>query len=146
MFLIGIISMGVFYCFAMAIARLLIVDDEADIGTVMKKSLEMAGFAVDTESDPIEAFKNFRPGVYDLVMLDIRMPDVDGIELYGKLREIDGKFKVCFISTFVAGQYEKLMNRYPELADNGCFVEKPVTMTKLVQTIKSRLGTPQQQE
>lgn len=87
--------------------RLLIID-EVDVAAVMKKSMEMAGFAMDAESDPIEAFRNFRVGIYDLVILDIRMPDVDGIELYGKLREIDRMFKVCFISTFVAGEYEKL--------------------------------------
>lgn len=52
-------------------AHLLIIDDESDIITVMKKSLEMGGFAVDTESDSIKAFRNFRACVYDLVMLDI---------------------------------------------------------------------------
>lgn len=127
----------------MVAARLLIIDDEVDITTVMKKSLEIAGFAVDAESDPIEAFRNFRAGAYDLVILDIRMPDVDGIELYGKLREIDRGFKVCFISTFVVGEYEKLRHQYPELADNGCFIEKPVTMARLVQIVKSQLNTPQ---
>lgn len=120
----------------MAIARLLIVDDEVDIATVMRKSLELAGFVVTAEFDPIEAFKKFRRDVYDLVMLDIRMPDVNGIELYGKLREIDSKFKVCFVSTFVAGEHEKIRQQYPEL-DNSCFIEKPVTMTKLVQIVKS---------
>jgi DNA-binding response OmpR family regulator len=123
--------------------RLLIVDDEEDITTVMKKSLEMAGYAVDTESDSIQAFRNFRAGVYDLVMLDIKMPDVDGIELYGKLREMDRGFKVCFISTFVAGEFEKLRAQYPELVDSGCFIEKPVTMAKLVQIVRSQLGTLQ---
>ena len=123
--------------------RLLIVDDEEDITTVMKKSLEMAGYAVDTESDSIQAFRNFRAGVYDLVMLDIKMPDVDGIELYGKLREIDRGFKVCFISTFVTGEYEKLRAQYPELVDSDCFIEKPVTMAKLVQIVRSKLGTVQ---
>lgn len=142
-FLTNIITQDAFYYFGMPIARLMIIDDEADIATVMKKSLEKAGFAVDVESDPIEAFKNFRPGVYDLVLLDIRMPDVDGIELYGRLREIDGKFKVCFVSTFAIGEYEKIRHQYPELANGGCFIEKPVTMTKLVEIIKSQLSTPQ---
>jgi two-component system catabolic regulation response regulator CreB/two-component system response regulator ChvI len=124
-------------------ARLLIVDDEVDITTVMKRSLEMAGFYVAVESDPIEAFKNFRPDMYDLVLLDIRMPDIDGIELYRKMREIDKKFKVCFISTFIGGEYGKLGQQYSELVDNNCFIEKPVTMTKLEQIVKSQLGIPQ---
>ncbi|HEU4605855.1 MAG TPA: response regulator [Nitrososphaera sp.] len=121
--------------------RLWIIDDEVDIAAVMKKSLEMADFVVDAESDPIEAFRNFRAGIYDLVMLDIRMPDVDGIDLYGKLREIDRGFKVCFISTFVAGEYEKLRHQYPELVDSGCFIEKPVTMAGLVQIVKSQFNS-----
>jgi two-component system C4-dicarboxylate transport response regulator DctD len=123
----------------LALARLLIIDDEADIVTVMKKGLELAGFSVNAEHDPIEAFRNFKRDSYDLVILDIRMPDVDGIELYGRLREIDSKFRVCFISTFVAGEYEKIRQQYPEL-NNSCFIEKPVTMTRLVQIVKSQLG------
>jgi DNA-binding response OmpR family regulator len=104
----------------------------------------MVGFSVAVESDPIEAFKNFRPDLYDLVILDIRMPDIDGIELYVRLREINRKFKVCFISMFVAGNYEKLWQQYPELVDNRCFIEKPVTMTKLVQIVKSQLNMSEQ--
>ncbi len=50
---------------------------------------------------------------------------------------------MCFISTFVVGEYEKLRHQYPELADNGCFIEKPVTMARLVQIVKSQLDTPQ---
>jgi DNA-binding NtrC family response regulator len=126
----------------MPLARLLIIDDEADIVTVMKKGLELAGFSVAAESDPIEAFKNFQRDAYDLVLLDVRMPDVDGIELYGRLREIDSNFKVCFISTFVAGEYEKIRQQYPELV-NSCFIEKPVTITRLVQIVKSQLSISQ---
>ena len=126
----------------MPLARLLIIDDEVDIVTVMKKGLELAGFSVAAESDPIEAFKNFRRDAYDLVLLDVRMPDVDGIELYGRLREIDSNLKVCFISTFVAGEYEKIRQQYPELINN-CFIEKPVTMTRLVQIVNSQLSISQ---
>ena len=67
---------------------------------------------------------------------------MDGIERYGRLREIDRRFKMRFISTFVAGEYEKLRHQYLELVDSGCFIEKPMTMTRLMQLVKSQLSIP----
>ncbi|HKZ62422.1 MAG TPA: hypothetical protein VJZ68_08430 [Nitrososphaera sp.] len=118
----------------------MLIDDEGDITFVMiKQSLELAGSAVDAEPILSRDSRIFEL-VYTtyFVMLDIRMSDFDGRELYGKLREIDSKFKfkVCFISTFVSSEYERLRQQYrqqyPEQVDSGCFIEKPVTMTKLV--------------
>lgn len=75
-----------------------VVDDEKDVGTIVHKVLSHAGFEVKVEYDPIEAYKKFKRNNYDLVILDVRMPEISGIELYQRLYEIDNKIKVCFFS------------------------------------------------
>jgi DNA-binding response OmpR family regulator len=99
------------------VPRLLLIDDEKDIVNVLKKGLEQAGFLVNTETDPIRAFVNFKPNTYDLVILDLKMPDISGVELYRKLRQIDSKFKICFVSAFVRTR-EIIEANYPELKDS----------------------------
>jgi len=69
----------------------LVVDDEADITAVMRRGLEKEGFGVDTFNDPLEALSDFKPGVYDLALLDIRMDKMNGFELFRALQKIDKK-------------------------------------------------------
>jgi DNA-binding response OmpR family regulator len=116
--------------------RILVVDDEKDVATIVQIGLSKAGFAVKVEYDPIEAYKKFRPNDYDLVILDVRMPDISGIELYQRLYEIDNKLKVCFFSASAAPE---VTAKYRELVNDACFVEKPVSITKLVQIVKSQI-------
>jgi len=78
--------------------RILIVDDETDINLLFKIVLEDRGFKVDTFDDPIAALENYRDGLYDLLILDIKMPRMHGFELYRNIREIDNKVKVCFLT------------------------------------------------
>jgi DNA-binding response OmpR family regulator len=120
--------------------RILVVDDEKDILNVFKKGLEQAGFLVDGEVDPIRAFVNFKPNTYDLVILDLKMPDISGVELYRKLRQIDSKFKICFVSAFVRTR-EIIEANYPELKESTCILEKPITIAKLVEIINSQLNS-----
>ncbi|MDQ5843249.1 MAG: response regulator, partial [Thermoproteota archaeon] len=80
--------------------RVMIVDDEQDITTIFKIGLENNQFVVTTFNDPVEAFSKFRPGLYDLMILDIRMPGMDGFQLYRKIRDLDDKVKVCFLTAF----------------------------------------------
>jgi DNA-binding response OmpR family regulator len=74
----------------------LIVDDEADITTVLKMTLEDNGFQVASFNDPILALENFRKRSYSLLILDINMPKMNSFELYTKIKKIDDKVKVCF--------------------------------------------------
>jgi DNA-binding response OmpR family regulator len=67
--------------------RILVVDDEPDLTMVCSLDLQYHGFKVDTFNDSQEALSNFRPGYYDLVILDIKMPKMDGFELYEKIKE-----------------------------------------------------------
>ena len=78
--------------------RILIVDDEADIRTVLARGLEHEGFIVESSGDPEEALNSYKAGTYDLILLDIRMPKMNGLVLYDKLREIDSNVRVCFIT------------------------------------------------
>ena len=123
----------------MAQGRILLVDDEEDIGIIVKRGLSLAGFDVSVETDPIAAFKKFRPGMYDLVILDLKMPDISGIDLFKKLYEIDPKIKACFFSAFDLNLRGELIKVHPEIMNKVCFIEKPVSIGKFVQIVRSEI-------
>jgi len=64
-----------------ASSKLMAVDDEADITFTLKKALEQSGFSLDVFNDPIAALSNFKADYYDLILLDIKMPQMNGYEL-----------------------------------------------------------------
>jgi two-component system, OmpR family, response regulator ChvI len=78
--------------------RVLLVDDEPDVVYLVKKSLERNGFVVDAYTDPLLALQNFKGGVYSLLLLDIKMPRINGIEFFRRVEKEDDKVKVCFFS------------------------------------------------
>ena len=114
--------------------RILLVDDERDINTVVKKGLERVGFKVRAFNNPLDALLNFEAGSYDVALLDIRMPSMNGFELYKKLREIDSKIKVCFITAFemYEEEFKKLFPSY----EVRCFIKKPIKLTDLIVEIE----------
>ena len=114
--------------------RILLVDDERDINTVVKKGLERVGFKVRAFNNPLDALSNFEAGSYDVALLDIRMPSMNGFELYKKLREIDSKIKVCFITAFemYEEEFKKLFPSY----EVRCFIKKPIKLTDLIVEIE----------
>jgi DNA-binding response OmpR family regulator len=120
--------------------RILIVDDEPDITLSFKMILEGNGFKVNTYNDPVHAKENFKAGSYDLVILDIRMPKMDGFQLYEELKKIDDKVKVVFITAFDIN-YEGLRKMYPELRIDS-FVRKPVDSEYLINVVKDELRRP----
>jgi DNA-binding response OmpR family regulator len=67
--------------------RILAVDDEPDLTMICSLALQYHGFKVDTFNDAQEALSNFKPDYYDLVILDIKMPNMDGFELYDKIKK-----------------------------------------------------------
>jgi two-component system, OmpR family, response regulator ChvI len=84
---------------------ILAVDDEPDITLTVKEGLEATGlFQVDTFNDPELALSSFKPRLYDIVLLDFKMPKMYGYELYDEMKKIDNKVKVCFMTA----TYQKL--------------------------------------
>jgi two-component system, OmpR family, response regulator ChvI len=118
--------------------RIMIVDDEHDIARLFAIGLERNGFAVDMFNDPLSALSNYKAGLYDLLLLDIRMPTMDGFELYQKIKGKDEKVKVCFVTA-----YEESINDFKELFPNlevDCFVRKPIEIDNLVKIVRSKLN------
>jgi two-component system response regulator ChvI len=75
-----------------------LIDDEPDIIYSIKRVLEINEFLVDSYTDPTLALSNFKPGLYDLLLLDIKMPKMNGFDLYQKMKEIDSNVKMCFLT------------------------------------------------
>ena len=114
------------------------MDDEPDITSSFKEALRDHGFEqVDISNDPLLALKNFKAGSYDLLIIDIVMPEMDGFSLYEEIRKIDNKVKVCFITAFEIN-YQALRAVFPASDDLGCFIRKPVDMDDFVKRIKLR--------
>jgi len=110
--------------------RVLIVDDEADITDALKAGLEGRGFQVSAFNDPEAALRSFKPGQYDVAILDIRMPKMNGFDLYRRLSKIDGETSVCFLTAFDV-YHEEFEKMFPDLKVK-LLIKKPITITKLV--------------
>ena len=110
--------------------KILIIDNEPDINLSLKIFLEENGFEVDTFEDPIIALDNFRKGVYDLLILDVVMPKMDGFELYRKIRNMDNEVKICFLT---AGQM--YYGAYTDIFTQTTFIRKPIQNQDLMKEI-----------
>ncbi len=120
--------------------RVMIVDDEQDITTIFKIGLENNQFIVTTFNDPLEALSRFKPGLYDLLILDIRMPGMNGFQLYNKIRDIDDKVKVCFLTAFEEARAE-FRSSFPFLKEVKCYLKKPITVRDLVKRLVDLANT-----
>ena len=119
--------------------RILIVDDEHDNSSIFKIGLEDAGFEVNAYSDPELALSAFKPDFYDLLILDIRMPKMDGYELYDKIRKKDNKVKICFLT---ASEKYKEEHRpsFPSSDSTDCFFIKPIAIDDLVKKVNEMIN------
>lgn len=117
--------------------RILVVDDEPDITSVIKRGLETAGYAVDAFNDPGQALANFKNSYYDMLIFDIRMPKLNGFKLYREIRKKDGKAKVCFMTAFEVyrNEFEKVFPDY----DVKCFLTKPLSIKDLQKIVGAEL-------
>jgi DNA-binding NtrC family response regulator len=118
--------------------RILFVDDEPDITWLSKTVLERYGFEVQTFQSPRSALENFKPGSYDLLLVDIKMEEMDGFELYDKISKMDSNINVCFL-TAATEYYDKYKERFSWL-QKECFITKPIRLENLVNTINSVLN------
>lgn len=114
--------------------RILAVDDEPDLTMICSLALQYHGFKVDTFNDAQEALSNFKPDYYDLVILDIKMPNIDGFELYDKIKERDDKVKICFLTASEL-YYEEFRKKEYSALDKNLFLKKPIDNDDLLKEV-----------
>lgn len=121
--------------------KILIVDDEPDNASVFAISLEDGGFEVDTFTDPMLALSTFKAGkIYDLLILDIKMPSMNGFDMYDAIRKVDNKVKACFLTAFGEGYTEEFEKRFPpSLFSDISFIRKPIRMDDLVKKVNEMI-------
>lgn len=123
--------------------RIFVVDDEPDVAFTLKNVLESSSFEVVTSDDVDLALKKFRAGFFDLTILDIRMPKMNGFELYVKLKDIDEQLKVIFLSALSDLQNYSVLKKevYPKWGERH-FVKKPIENKDLIDEVNLLLSIP----
>jgi CheY-like chemotaxis protein len=119
------------------VKKILLVDDEPDVIYTIKNILEDNGFQVDTFNDPTTALKSYKSNYYDLVILDIKMPKMDGFELYNKIKEKDPKAKICFLTAteIYYEKFRKLRTGLGKTIDEDYFIQKPINIEDLIKKL-----------
>lgn len=121
--------------------RVMLVEDEDDIVMLFEMILGSdAELKIDSFTEPFAALNNFISGLYDLIMIDVTMPKMNGFELYYKIRKLDDKVKVCFLTAGEMYDEEIRKETFPEL-DTNCFIRKPITNQDLIQRVKDILNS-----
>jgi DNA-binding response OmpR family regulator len=119
------------------IRRILLVDDEEDVAVTIEAVLEESGFfQVDRFYDAASVLSIFKPGVYDLALLDIKMPRMNGFELYRKLKGIDNRIIVCFLTAADLGYYGETDSDVINDMGTDCFIAKPVNNIDLINRLR----------
>lgn len=126
--------------------RIMFVDNEKDILRVIKRGLETyetsdstSKFKVDTYQDSelaLEFFLNHPDNYYDLVLTDLKMPKINGFELYNSIKEKNRAMKFAFITAYDNIDKEQFANRSSTIDPNS-FIGKPVTISKLKSKLRS---------
>ena len=123
--------------------RILIVDDEKDAGRTFKIILENYGFDIDCFTDPAMALEKFKPNLYDLIILDIRMPETNGFELYDQLKSRDSNIKTLFITGLSSVEpYNTQNSKVFPLRGERHFMMKPVSNQELLQQVYEMMNYP----
>jgi two-component system, NtrC family, response regulator HydG len=115
--------------------KILVVDDENSVQVILKQILEKAGYAVDTAGDGKVALEKLKADTFNLLIADINMPVMDGVELLKNSKKILPELPVIFITAF--GKNEIIVQAMKDgLAD---FIEKPFRMDQVLKTVKDHL-------
>ena len=123
------------------IKRIMIVDacDEVSLTFKIVLSESDRRLRVQSFTDPVDALREFKPDFYHLVIIDILLPKMNGFELYDKLRCLDGKVKICFMTTGSEIILKKFMKEaFPEL-DPNCYISKPIANEDLLKRVQEAL-------
>jgi DNA-binding response OmpR family regulator len=117
--------------------NILIVDDDEDLTNLYETFLKYDGYKVDSFTDPIDALSSFKKDLYDLALLDLKMPKMNGIELYKKLQNIDTTPLFRFITAANREYIEDLKIDNPFVEENVIY--KPLWLNEIRTTIHSLL-------
>ncbi|MER5174230.1 MAG: response regulator [Candidatus Nitrosocosmicus sp.] len=112
--------------------KILLIDDEEDIALLFKDGLEIYGdYSVDIYNDPLKALHDFKPNSYDIVLIDIIMPEMNGLDFYAFIKKMNCKSKICFFS---AAEYrdDKIRYMFPDLKEQKTIlIQKPIRIKDL---------------
>jgi len=116
-------------------ARIMLVDDEPDINAALSVVLKRAGYDVNTFDNPFIALEKLKPGFYGLIILDVKMPQMDGFELYREIKKVDKKAKICFLTASEV-YYENFRKEKFTSLDKELFIIKPISNAELLKKIE----------
>jgi DNA-binding NtrC family response regulator len=119
-------------------AHILIVDDDEDITELLQRTLKRAGYSVTSYNSPSKALKDFRANMFDLALLDIRMPGMNGFELLKGIKKLDANLKCCFLTAFEIVKEDFAQNDIPAKAID-CFIKKPIHLPEFTQKVNTLL-------
>ncbi|MGA9942826.1 MAG: response regulator [Nitrososphaeraceae archaeon] len=122
-------------------ARIMLVDDEPDINAALSVVLKREGYDVDTFENPFIALEKLKPGFYGLIILDVKMPQMDGFELYREIKKVDRKAKICFLTASEL-YYENFRKEKFAALDKELFIIKPISNAELLKKIDFILKVP----
>ncbi len=118
--------------------KILIIDDEPDITLIFTIVLEADNFLVKTYNDPLLALSHYKQGYFDLVLIDLKMPGMNGFELYKSIRKIDNKIKIGFLTA--SEQYhEQFRDEEFSKLDKDLFIQKPIENEELIKKINNMI-------
>jgi DNA-binding response OmpR family regulator len=120
--------------------KILLVDDEADVTTALTFALEVHRFEVDSYNNPLAALSSFKSNYYDIAILDIKMPKMDGFALYERLKTVDPGVKVCFLTASEMYHEEIRKEKYSDF-DNELFIQKPISTDDLIRKINNKINS-----
>ena len=122
-------------------SRIVLVDDEPDINAALSVVLKRSGYDVDTFENPFIALEKLKPGFYGLIILDVKMPQMDGFELYREIKKVDRKAKICFLTASEL-YYENFRKEKFAALDKELFIIKPISNAELLKKIDFILKLP----
>jgi CheY-like chemotaxis protein len=125
--------------------KVLLVDNEPDVTYAIRTVLEDNGFEVDPFNDPVLVCDTYKSNYYDLVILDIKMPKMDGFQLYDCIRQKDEKTKICFLtaSELFYESLRQARNLLGDVLGEQYFIQKPIKTDELIRRLTDLINSPQ---
>ena len=122
--------------------RVLLVDDEPDVCMLYQIVLQTAGYDCIYYTDSVKALNEFVPSYYDLILLDIKMPVLDGFELHKKIRDLDKNIQIIF--TTAGGEYDDQIIKQSSMEENHKFtyIQKPIGNGELIRMLNIIMEKP----